>query len=408
MPLNSSTLTQDLLKITDTCVQCGLCSPHCPTYRLSEDENESPRGRLMLGKAVLKGDLTLTPRIQNHIDSCLQCRSCERVCPSGVKFGEYMNGLRQTLAQTNQKSLPATTTAYVELLSSHHKTKQLNKWLWLAQRTGLRYLGEKFLLGKHKRLLQSLPTIQRSKTLKTHYPPVGKETQRVMLFSGCTDDLFGQQIIDTAIKVLNLLGVHVEVPNQQRCCGGLSLHSGDYSQAEILNTQNTAAFASNESLPIITLVSGCASSLIDINKQFANRVIDISHFLTQLDWPETVNLAPLPQTIAVHSPCSLRNSLRQHESVHKLLSRIPELNLQRLPDSLSCCGAAGTYMLDHPQQSAELRQQTLATLNDEVRLLLTSNIGCSMHLQAGLKQAGRPVKLMHPIELIAQQLSLIN
>ncbi|NNF96076.1 MAG: (Fe-S)-binding protein, partial [Halobacteria archaeon] len=169
---------------------------------------------------------------------------------------------------------------------------------------------------------------------------------------------------------------------------------------------------------IITLASGCAASLKDYARLtdespraqvFAQQVTDISHYLLSIDWPTDVPIQPLHKRVVVHSPCSLRNVLRQEAAVMKLMARIPAAEILPLINTSSCCGAAGSYMFEdeHRQLSETLADETMEQIRRlDADLVVTSNIGCAMQRQASLKRAGLAIKVLHPVELLAQQLQL--
>ena len=72
----------------DPCVHCGFCLPACPTYLATGDESDSPRGRILLMRALERDELPATDSaVREHLDACLGCRGCEPVCPSGVGYG---------------------------------------------------------------------------------------------------------------------------------------------------------------------------------------------------------------------------------------------------------------------------------------------------------------------------------
>jgi glycolate oxidase iron-sulfur subunit len=389
-----------------------MCLPQCPTYQHAQDENESPRGRLVLGKALLQERLGTDACINQHIDNCLLCRQCERICPSDVQFGYFMDGLRQHLR--NSHAPPGN--MIENLLEDSSHSKRLHGLLRLAQISGAQKVAG-LLPGKLGRLTRSLPTISGISTQQSHYPAQAAR-QHARLFRGCTQTVFGSSLFDTSIRVLNRLGVSVEVPPQQGCCGALSQHSGHAQRAGVLAANNLNAFDTEQALPIITLASGCAASLKDyVNhadeypgaRQFAQQVTDISHYLLSVDWPTDVTVAPLNKRIVVHSPCSLRNVLRQEAAALKLVARIPAAEVLPLTTAGSCCGAAGSYMFEdaHRQLSDTLADETTEQIRRlEADVVVTSNIGCAMQLQAGLKRAGLAIKVFHPVELLAQQLEL--
>ena len=390
-----------LIAEADKCVLCGMCLPHCPTYTLKQTENESPRGRLMLGKALLGKQLEADDSVREHIDHCLLCRSCERVCPSGVKFGAFIDGLRAHLSQP--ATTPGPTDEIIDIVADPDKRRQFNQRLWLAQRSGLSDVGKLFLNASTNRMLEKLPRMHR------YHPPQQAYTARdevasVMLFTGCSEELFGNTLTKTVINFLNALGVTVHIPANQTCCGGVARHHGDSNRAEQLSSQNMAAFSSDETLPILSLASGCGTSLIDSSVS-KKRVVDISQYVLEHIQQHGAKFKALSSRIALHTPCSLKNVLRQDSAVIELLARIPELECVPLNSQRGCCGAAGTYMYEQPEMADELREPLLEEIaSQKVDTLLTSNIGCAMHIQSGLKKKGIKLQVIHPVELLAQQL----
>lgn len=389
---------------------CGMCLPQCPTYRHAQDENESPRGRLVIGKALLRGELQADARIIEHIDNCLLCRQCERVCPSDVQFGYFMDGLRQHLRDTHEPVENKLET----LLEDHRQGPRLNHLLRVAQGSGAQRLA-RLLPGKLGRLARSLPTISPISVPQEHYP-ASAPRYYAQVFKGCTQTVFGSALFDTSIRVLNRLGISVDVPAGQACCGALSQHSGNAQRAGMLAASNLEAFKVEQGLSIITLASGCAASLKDYARLadeyllapvFAQQVTDISHYLLSIDWPADVHVRPLSKRVVIHSPCSLRNVLRQEAAVMKLMARIPATEVLSLTSTSSCCGAAGSYMFkeEHSQLSDTLADEMVEQIRRlDADLVVTSNIGCAMQLQASLRRAGLTTKVLHPIEVLAQQL----
>lgn len=354
----------------------------------------------MLGKAVLNKQLGVDDRVLEYIDHCLLCRSCERVCPSGVKFGLFMDGLRTQLVQP--ESTPGPTDEIITIVSNPDKRIQLNHRLWLAQRSGLSTVGKLFLNTATNRMLDKLPRVRRYHRPQTDYS-VNNEVARIMLFSGCSEELFGNALTKVAINLLNTLGISVHIPADQTCCGGVSRHHGDTDNADRLANQNRVAFASDNTLPVLSLASGCGAGLADAG--FNNRVVDINHYLNEHIASHGAKFATLTKRIAIHTPCSLKNVLRQDSAVKMLLSQIPELDLVELKSQRGCCGAAGTYMYEQPDTADELREPLIKEIaTSGVDTLVTSNIGCAMHIQSGLKKQGLKLEVLHPIELLAKQL----
>lgn len=389
---------KELLSIADSCVKCGICSPHCPTYTHTQNENESPRGRIALIQAWAGGNLSITDNLLEHIDNCLLCRACEKACPAVVPYAKLIDDFRAEMY--GEQSTPIS----VKLLKILSENKKARGWLksslTLYKQTNLqrtaRFLHLPSLLGLGK-LERLIPNSQESQTLQDYYPAQNEVKGDVGLFIGCMGELFDFETVNAAITVLTHVGFNVHLPEKQACCGALALHEGDAIMAQNLVTQNQAAFANENLQAIITIASGCGSTL----KDYAPNVIDISHFLTQFE----LELKPLAANVKVHSPCTLKNVLKTDKSVLKLLKQIPDVNVLPLPETTQCCGAAGTYSLRHDKMAQTLLGELLeTTLEKPADYLVSSNIGCALHIAAGLRERGENLKVVHPIVLIAQQL----
>jgi len=387
---------------------CGLCLPHCPTYNKSQNEAESPRGRISLILGLANGQLQADERLHKHLDSCLQCRACEAKCPSGVQFGEIMDGARSALAQgrpiaKQRISLDALTT-------DKKQQRRQATLLWLAGKTGLRALGKSLgitkLLGM-ERLEQLAPSIDRPHDWQDYYPAKGDKHADVALFIGCFSDMLDQKTLNDSITLLNACGYGVFVPTKQTCCGALHQHKGDSEQAAQLARQNINAFAQLDIAAVISSATGCGSQLKEYDRIVDGSLpaCDINTFLNQIEWPNSLQLKPIGKKIAVHEPCSQRNVLKEAVAPYALLKRIPDLEIVTLPGNEQCCGAAGSYMIEHPQMADRLRDDKVDAIRAiQPDILVSSNIGCALHLAAGARAATIDLEILHPISLLARQI----
>lgn len=401
------------------CVACGLCLPHCPTYNLLHDEAESPRGRLSLMLALAKNDLSLSAKLESHLTRCLDCRACEKVCPSYVAYGLALDSARALIASRSAASIRTTnrSVALIQwLVEKPARMRRLGKLLRLYQGSGLQWLLRKshvLGLGGLNQLDAAVPKLQARKTFAEIYPAENKLKGRIALFTGCQAGLADQQALAASIRLLNRLGYETHVPPEQGCCGALHLHGGQTGKAAELMRRNIAAFA-NGSHAIVSVASGCAATLGEYGKyledeesaeKFSGRIRDINQFLADAVWPENIAFLPLSKRIAVQDPCTMTNVLRQEEKIYALLGKIPGAEIFPLPENKVCCGAAGTYHLTQAPIAEQLRAPKIDHLRRlAADILVTSNPGCAGFLAAGLREAGQAIEVMHPVVLLEKQL----
>lgn len=400
-----------ILDLADQCVKCGLCLPHCPTYRLSGDEGESPRGRISLLQGLALEALEPTETFRGHIDRCLGCRACEAACPAGVEYGALLEAGRAELAQAH----PPTRRKRVGLaLMTRPRALRVAHWLgYTYQRSGLRWLTRRLglarLLGA-ERLERRLPLLARPRTLEGVHAARGTRRGRVGLFTGCVGRALEQSALHDAIRVLTALGYDVVVPHAQRCCGSLHHHAGLPAQAQRFATINRGAFADEDLEAVLFVSSGCGAQLTEYDRLGSTLPAparELSAFLTATDAVAELPLAPLSGTALVHEPCTLRNVVGDAQATYRLLAAIPGLNVAALPDNQTCCGAAGSYMIEQPTFSEALLDRKVRALGDcEVQWLTSSNVGCAVQLAAGFQIHRPQLEVVHPVQLLARQLVL--
>jgi glycolate oxidase iron-sulfur subunit len=398
----------------DLCVACGLCLPVCPTYRLDRDENESPRGRLSLIRGLASGQLEPDRQLADHLHRCTLCLSCESVCPAKVGFGEQMSRARDWLHDQGHWSYTLVEKFLLDSLrKGDTRMKRVGQLARTYQRSPIRRLlrGSGLLRATGlERTDTEMPEFSGSAEFEETYPAVGTEKGRASLFTGCLQNQTDPETLPATIKLLIHLGYTVDVPPVQNCCGGLHLHGGDHDEAEHLARKNASAFSGAQT--IVGVASGCGAVikqyehlLGDDGAATASAYRDITAFLTEGDAVNKAEFLPLPAKVLVHEPCSHRNQLKQSEGVYEILGKIPQLEIKPLPDNEFCCGGAGSYSLSEPELAQRMREPKLDALA-ELRpdYLVTTNIGCALHLKAGLAARDIPVEILHPVTLLARQL----
>ncbi|MCW9023921.1 MAG: (Fe-S)-binding protein [Gammaproteobacteria bacterium] len=406
-----------VLNQADQCVKCGLCLSQCPTYNATFNENESPRGRISLIQAVISKQLPADNKLLQHLDQCLLCQRCERICPSGVQYGRLMDTARQLLKP--EIPTPRFKKMGLGLLTNSKRLNSLGTVLRIYRKSRLGTLLKYTPFLRNSKLMeltQFIPSATTYTKLKSYYSAQGNPRGEILLFSGCMGQNADSQTLLNSIKLVTQLGYAVRLPEQQVCCGALHQHSGEAEQAMQLAQKNLQAFDTDKAVAIIYTSSGCGAQLknyIYLNwphddqqrqaQRFVDKIMDISEFLAGTDWEDRLQFTELNKTVVIHQPCSQRNALRLPNYASELLGRIPGLNIINLADNIPCCGAAGDYMLKYPEQAKTLRSNLLETIQSHpVDIITTTNVGCSLFLSAGIQDT--PVQLLNPVSLLAQQL----
>ncbi len=384
----------------DACVQCGLCLPHCPTYRLAGSEAESPRGRIALAAALIDGRIDAEASVLTHLDHCLTCLSCQAVCPSQVRYEDILVGIRAR----SRTARPG-----------HFRHRWLHRPRWLARAARLamlthaaawlpplaRLLPRRSLL---RRLLHTQPVVPPRLPLPD-VPPQRLARGRIALFRGCVASVCERDTLQAARYLLEALGYCVVETTSAHCCGALPRHAGDVTEAaHVAQTTREALLASGADT-VVTCSSGCHGDLREALRSSGLRLVDALVFLSEdARWPD-LRFRALPRRAALHLPCTQLNVVGGAERIRDALMRIPGLILADLPLQPRCCGAAGSYFIEQADLADRLRDEKLAqarTLQPD--LLLTTNVGCRLHLDHGLRQAGTALPVLHPLALLAQQL----
>jgi glycolate oxidase iron-sulfur subunit len=376
-----------MARAVTTCVHCGFCLAACPTYKVLGEEMDSPRGRIVLMKQALEGDLTLDDT-RPYIDRCLGCLACETACPSGVRYRELVVPFR---ARLEASARPAHERLFRQLLLSILESPGRFRAAHHAGRLARR--ATPLLPARLRRMLDLLPAaLPASPPLPAHTPASGRRRARVVLLTGCVQRVLRPSINHATLRVLAANGVEVLVPPEQGCCGALALHSGFEARAHALASHNARLFPPDVDA-IVTNAAGCGSAMKE--HHYPAPVRDVAEFLDALGQQTPAALAQ-PTTVAYHDACHLSHGQGIRSAPRRLLQQIGNLTLVDLGDDEMCCGSAGLYNLEHPDTAAELGRRK-ATAIGAVRpdLVVTGNIGC-------LTQIARyaNVSVHHTVELL--------
>jgi glycolate oxidase iron-sulfur subunit len=393
----------------DACVHCGFCLQACPTYLTLEDENDSPRGRIVLMRALVDGSLPVDdPDVRTHIDRCLGCRACETACPSGVPYGHLLEATRATLTRSEPNPPLARLILFVFARRSLLRLAMLGgrvarglRLSWLLSRLPGR-------LGFAMSMLEST----RATIPRRRYTPTGDGARgSATLLTGCVmEGLFARTNRATE-RTLVANGYSIAPTPTQRCCGALHAHAGDDETARALARANVAAFARTGADYIVVNAAGCGAMMKEYGQLLAaepewharaaavaSRVRDVSELLAEAG-PRPGGALKLHVTY--DAPCHLLHAQRIATPPLQVLAAIPGLELTPLEGSEHCCGSAGIYNLIEPDVSDRVLAPKLANIGASgATLVATGNPGCLMQIGAGLHQAGMRCRAVHPVDLL--------
>ncbi|MFN8583064.1 MAG: heterodisulfide reductase-related iron-sulfur binding cluster [Gemmatimonadaceae bacterium] len=393
----------------DRCVHCGFCLQACPTYQVLQDENDSPRGRLMLMRAVVEGALPIDePAVQTHLDRCLGCRGCESACPSGVPYGHLLEAARETMSRTHP--LPLTARLVLAVFARPMLLATVLAVAKAVRATGLARVssGVRGRLGFASAMLAASEPAEAAP-----YVAEGMGTRgRTGVLEGCVmRGLFDGTNVAT-IRVLVVNDYDVRPVPDQRCCGALHLHAGDAAGARALARRNIEAFERAGVDHVAVNASGCGAAMKEYGHlladdpdwrdraaAFSAKVRDVSELLVEAGPAPGGALGLGP--VAYDAPCHLAHVQRVTAAPLALLAAVPDLTIAPLVDADVCCGSAGIYNLIQPDVSNAVLSVKLANIADaKCAVVATGNPGCIMQIGAGLLQRGSAIAVRHPVDLL--------
>jgi glycolate oxidase iron-sulfur subunit len=397
-------LDPDLL---NACVSCGLCLPHCPTYRATEEESASPRGRITMMRAADSGELAIDDDFVSFMERCVMCRGCETACPSGVQFGSLMEQTRISLANQGKIRIPIIIKCGLRALEHHRLLSIGSSFLGMAQKFGL--VPER--LRRRIGLPKTIPI--RNQTI-----PRAAGEPDVWLFTGCVMDVWQRDVHVATKRVLEMAGAqNVSVPRKGGdCCGALHLHVG--RKHDGIRLAKTVMNSMPGGAPIVVNSAGCGAALKDYGHlvgtaeaiAFSKRAVDVSEWLGH---PDRLDRLPYIQpsakrarlVVAVQDPCHLRHVQKAHPATRKVLERF--VDIREVADDGRCCGAGGSYSVLQPELAEVIRIQKISAVRATgATTIASANPGCSIWLSNAPIEIGQDkLRFAHPMTLIVEALN---
>lgn len=383
--------------LLEQCVGCGLCLTSCPTFSVTHLEQHGPRGRIQGMRLVQDGSFdVLEPDHVESMETCVQCRACEEVCPSDVQFGEMMEQARSDIVDAKTARAP----------DRRPRVLAGRTLLTLIAHPRLLRIATVLLaLAQRLRLDRLLPGALRvaTRVRGSHLPAGARSGASVHLFRGCVMDRWFGEVHDATHRVLAAAGERVGTDRRGTCCGALHLHAGQTATAHELALETIAAFA-DTSGPIVVNSAGCGAAMKEYGRlldtpeahRFAERVRDLAEAVD----PQRLGLQEVPaRRLAWQAPCHLRNVQGTDTAARDLLAAVPGITVVEADDGQMCCGAGGAYSVLQPSFSTAMRDQKCDALRRTgCEGVVTANPGCSMQL------ASDGLEVRHVAQVVADAL----
>ncbi len=425
--------------VVQQCMHCGLCLPTCPTYDATKLERNSPRGRISLMRAVADGRLEATTAFADEMYFCLGCLACMTACPAGVNYAELFEHARAEAEQSGVLNNPKRSLIrgftlrwlFMDLNRLHLLGLAMRLYQQLGFQTFVRRSGVMKLMPKRLRELEAMtPPIQlkfSADLIAPVTPAVGVKRFRVAMLTGCAQDLIFSDVNRDTVEVLARNGCEVVTPAEQLCCGSLHAHNGEWELAQRLARKNIDQFPPDQFDAIITNAGGCGSHLKHYAKLLAGeplyesrahawdqKVKDIHEWLAQIgitppgraELPlgqDAQQRVPTETVVTYHESCHLCHGQKITSQPRQLLRAIPGVKLVELPEASWCCGSAGIYNITQPEMANELLERKLKHIKTtQATVVATGNPGCLLQLVNGAAQQKLPLRVAHPVTLLAE------
>jgi glycolate oxidase iron-sulfur subunit len=254
--------------------------------------------------------------------------------------------------------------------------------------------------------------LAREETIPEFTGAVGQRRRRVGVLLGCVQQVFFSQVNAATVRVLAAEGCEVVAPKSQGCCGALSTHAGREEESLGFARKTIDTFEKENLDNVIINAAGCGSTMKEYGhllrddpeyagraKAFSEKVLDVSEFLAEIG--PVAERHPLPVPVAYHDACHLGHAQGVRRQPREVLKRIPGIEVKEIKEAEICCGSAGIYNMVEPEPAAELGERKAKNvLATGARMLVTSNPGCILQIQASLKKMGHEMPSRHPMEVL--------
>jgi glycolate oxidase iron-sulfur subunit len=416
--------------VLQQCMHCGLCLPTCPTYVETGRERNSPRGRIALMRAVADGELATTKSFAAEMSYCVGCLACTTACPAGVDYTTLLETARAHVEASGINSSGSRNAVRAFTLRGMFTRprwlRAIGRLLRWWQASGLQSLARKFrltaLLPRRLRELEPItPTIQQhfsDALIAPSEPPSGTARYRVVLLTGCVQDLVFSDVNRATADVLRENGCTVLTPRGQSCCGSLHAHNGDLETARMLARRQLDAIDPFAVDAIISNAAGCGSHLKHYDRlladdgryaaraaEWSRKMRDISEWLVEIGFRKPrADHSVSPQATTYHEACHLCHGQKISAQPRAILASIPGVALRECAEATWCCGSAGIYNVTQPDTAAWLQTRKVAHLRATgATVVATANPGCHLQIQNGLRAAGdAATEVVHPVVLLAR------
>lgn len=370
------------------CNKCGFCLPACPTYQLTGNEVDSPRGRIAMVEGVLRDEIAGAAGLEESLSYCLGCRACETACPSGVQYHRILEAGKKVLDKTRPSHRGLTFVPRTLLKLTHHP-KQFQRLARWGRRV------ENWPMPASMKTLTPMLHYDHQTIRDSHNDAPNAPT--VQFFSGCVQEAFYDDANQAAIELMRASGYQVTVPDKQTCCGAVAWHAGRENEAKELARQNMRAFSEAGDAVLANTAGGCGAMLKEYQEIFSDdpTYCDAARRLSERvrDWstlvdPSKLNLVGSGQRVTLQNSCHLLNVEGGGDVPERLAEAVDGDVFVKLPSQDRCCGSAGIYNIQHPDWSLQILDGKMAEVEQVVPdRIVVVNPGCQLQMTLGVHRS---------------------